>query len=72
MRMDGRYSSQKVPDEVGFAINWHHNFHHDTHPAQAQDWCIGVRTHDSGIGLETICSHEVEDDDNITNEWGVI
>ena len=71
MRVDGRYSSQKIPDEVGNAINWHHNFHHDTHPSQAQDWCIGVRTL-SEIDIETVCSHDVEDDDDMINDWTVL
>jgi hypothetical protein len=72
MRMDGRYGGQKVPDEVGEAISWHHQLHHDSHPAQTQDWCIGVRKDDYGIGMETICSHEVEDDDDMPNDWRIL
>jgi hypothetical protein len=78
MRIDGRYSAQKVPDEVGNAITRHHNFHHNNHPAQTQDWCIGVRTLSDvdvlihGIDVETVCSHEVEDDDNLSNDWTAI
>ena len=71
MRMDGRYSGQKVPDAVGEAIAWHHRFHHDSHPAQTQDWCIGVREH-SESGLETVCSHTVEEDNDQVNDWRVI
>ena len=75
MRVDGRYSAQKVPDEVGSAINWRHNFHHDVHTAQIQDWCIGVRTLidiDLVSFIETVCSHEVEEDDSLINDWTAI
>jgi len=86
MRVDGRYSSQKVPDEVGHAISRHHSVHHDSHIHQVQDWCIGVRTMDDmdapfqpnnmhhfrSLNLETVCSHEVEEDDDLPNDWRVI
>ena len=82
MRVDGRFSSQKIPDEVGHAISSRHNYHHDYHPTQAQDWCIGVKTDnaifESGmlgrirtLVTDTICSHEVEDDDDESNDWRV-
>jgi len=71
MRLDGRYSSQKVPDEVGHAISHHHIVHHDSHPSQVQDWCIGVRKNNRGV-LETICSHELEDGPELENDWTVI
>ena len=75
MRVDGRYSAQKVPDEVGNAIHWRHNFHHDVHTAQIQDWCIGVRELidiDLIKFVETVCSHEVEEDDSLLNDWIII
>ena len=73
MRVDGRYSTTKVTDEVGHAVNRHHSNHHDTHLVQTQDWCVGVRKNDRGI-IETICSHEVEEDPErfMPNDWQVI
>ena len=70
MRMDGRYSGQKISDEVGEAIAWHHHYHHDAHQTQMFDWCIGVREHSSGH-VETVCSHEVEDDETEVNDWRI-
>lgn len=70
MRMDGRYSGQKISDEVGEAIAWHHHYHHDAHQTQMFDWCIGVREHNSGH-VETVCSHEVEDDETEVNDWRI-
>ena len=71
MRVDGRYSNQKIPDEVGHAIRSHHSVHHDSHIHQVQDWCIGVRKNDWGT-IETACSHDIEDDPNLLNDWRVI
>ena len=83
MRVDGRFSSQKISDEVGHAVSSHHNYHHDYHPIQTQDWCIGVKTanddftdsenmgHIRSLVTDTICSHEVEDDENESNDWRV-
>jgi hypothetical protein len=71
MRVDGRYSNQKIPDEVGHAISRHHIVHHDSHPGQVQDWCIGVRKNDWGT-IETACSHDIEDNPDLTNDWTVI
>ena len=71
MRIDGRYSAQKVPDEVGNAIHWRHNFHHDSHLHQVQDWCIGVRKNDWGT-VETMCSHDIEDDLDLSDDWMAI
>ena len=82
MRVDGRFSSQKVPDEVGHAISSRHNYHHDYHPTQTQDWCIGVKTDNADFESEmlgrirtlvtdTICSHEVENEDDESNDWRV-
>ena len=70
MRMDGRYSGQKISDEVGEAIAWPHHYHHDAHQTQMFDWCIGVREHNSGH-VETVCSHEVEDDETEVNDWRI-
>ena len=70
MRMDGRDSGQKISDEVGEAIALHHSFHHDSHPVQLHDWCIGVREHGGGR-IETVCSHEVEDDEDRENDWRI-
>ena len=70
MRMDGRYCSQLIPDEVGEAVIQQHVLHHDAHVHQLTDWCIGVREHDDGL-IETICSHEVEDDETQANDWRV-
>jgi hypothetical protein len=71
MRVDGRYANQKLPDEVGYAISNHHSIHHDSHLHQVQDWCIGVRKNDWGT-VETACSHDIEDDLDLSDDWMVI
>ena len=82
MRVDGRFSSQKIPDEVGHALSSRHNYHHDYHTTQTQDWCIGVKSDNADFESEllgqvrtqivnTICSHEVEETDDEPNDWRV-